>query len=396
MIPEVLGYAFPNDIHIPWTLMVVLYPFLTGLVAGAFICSSFYHVFDRKELAPIARLSLVVSLCFLVTAPLPLLIHLGHPERALNIVITPNFKSAMAGFGVVFSFYFVLVLLEIFFVFRRDVILLARRSRGLARWILKTLVLYTYDVSDEALAADARIVRILSGLGIPAACLLHGYVGFIFGALKSNPWWSSPLMPIIFLFSAVVSGIALLIVLYQIAMKWRRTPIDQGCVLSMARWLWLFMIVTVSLEMLEVITLAYERSEEWEVIGYLLGHQLSVSFISIQLIAGSLIPFILLMVVTLMSGHMRSRLRNTLTFAASALLLVQVFAMRWNVVIGGQMFSKSLRGFRLDYAPGFFEREGTAVAIAICLLPFAILLVVNKILPLWSQMTAGSGAGGGE
>jgi formate-dependent nitrite reductase membrane component NrfD len=195
-------------------------------------------------------------------------------------------------------------------------------------------------------------------------------------------------MPIIFLFSAVVSGIALLVVLYQIAMRFRGTPIDQECLTSMARWLWLFLIVTFSLEMLEVITLAYERSEEWEVIGYLLSHQLSFSFISVQVVAGSLIPLILLMVVVLMSGHMKAPLRNTLTFVASGLLLMQVFSMRWNVVIGGQMFSKSFRGFRLDYVPEFFEKEGTAMAIAICIVPFLLLLLADRLLPLWSRADA--------
>ncbi|MBW2260496.1 MAG: polysulfide reductase NrfD [Deltaproteobacteria bacterium] len=387
-MPDMTGYAFPNDIHIGWTLMVVLYPYLTGLVAGAFICSSLYHVFGRKELAPIARISLVVSACFLAVAPLPLLIHLGHPERAFNVLITPNFESAMAGFGIVFGLYLVLVMLEIYFVFRKDIILRARRSRGPLRWILAAVALFTYDISEEALAVDEKIVRVLAGVGIPAACLLHGYVGFIFGALKSNPWWSTPLMPIIFLFSAVVSGIALLIVLYQIAMRFRGTPIDQNCLRSMAGWLWLFLIVTFSLEMLEVITLAYERSEEWEVIGYLLSHQLSFSFISVQVVAGSLIPLILLMVVVLMSGHMKAPLLNMLTFVASGLLLMQVFSMRWNVVIGGQMFSKSLRGFRLDYVPEFFEKEGTAVAIVICIVPFLLLLVADRLLPLWSQADA--------
>ena len=68
MIPEVMGYAFPNDIHITWSLMIVTYPYVTGLVAGAFIVSSLYHVFNRKELWPIGRFSLVASLAFMLVA----------------------------------------------------------------------------------------------------------------------------------------------------------------------------------------------------------------------------------------------------------------------------------------------------------------------------------------
>ncbi|MEK7732064.1 MAG: NrfD/PsrC family molybdoenzyme membrane anchor subunit, partial [Planctomycetota bacterium] len=87
------GFLFPNDLHILWQLMIVMYPYVTGLVAGAFILASLYHVFHRNELRPIARLSLVASLGFLLAAPATLLLHLGHPERSFNIMVTPNPSS---------------------------------------------------------------------------------------------------------------------------------------------------------------------------------------------------------------------------------------------------------------------------------------------------------------
>ena len=360
--------------------MIVMYPYITGFVAGAFVVSSLYHVFHIRQLAPLARFALLTSFAFLCVATLPLLNHLGHPERAMNIMITPHFSSAMAGFGIIFNFYFILVLLELWLIYRRDIIEMAKESQGFKRWLYKVLSLGVYDTSPEALEKDHKIVMFLAAIGIPAACFLHGYVGFLFGALKANPWWSTPLMPVIFLFSAMVSGIALLIVLYQIAMKISGGHIDQPCISKMGQLLWLFMIITVSLELLEIITLAYEQSEEWEIIHPLLTHQLSFSFISIQMILGSLIPFILLMGMVLLNRYLHEKVRNTIAFVASFLLILQVFAMRWNVVIGGQIFSKSLRGFR-DYHPLFLEKEGILPAILIFILPFAILFVLNRILP---------------
>ena len=99
---ELGGFLFPNDLHILWGLMIVMYPYITGLVAGSFLVSSFYHVFGRDEFRPLSRLSLATSLCFLTVATLPLLNHLGHPERAINIIVTPNISSAMAGFGFLY------------------------------------------------------------------------------------------------------------------------------------------------------------------------------------------------------------------------------------------------------------------------------------------------------
>ncbi len=382
-MPEITGYSFPNDIYIIWSLMIVMYPYVTGLVAGAFIVSSLYHVFHRQELRPIGRLSLVASLAFLLFAALPLLIHIGHPERALNIVFTPNFSSAMAAFGLIYAAYLVLVLFEIWLVYRQDIILSARRSRGLKRWFYAFLALGVYDISEDSLRIDRRIVIVLASIGIPLASLLHGYVGFMFGSVKANPWWSTPLMPVIFLFSAVVSGIAVLVILYQVAMKFIGGRIDGDCVQSLCRWLWLFTIMTVTLELLEIVTLAYERAEEWTVIAPLLGNQLAFSFIGVQMVLGSLIPIILLGIVVLMRPYLSDQLRNTLSFVASLLLLIQVFAMRWNVVIGGQIFSKSLRGFRETYTPQLFEKEGVLTAILIFILPFAFMVVFNKILPLF-------------
>jgi len=392
MFPELTGFLFPNDIHIHWSMMIVMYPYITGLVAGAFIVSSLYHVFGAEELKPLGRFALATALCFLAVAGLPLLNHLGHPERGINIIVTPHFTSAMAGFGILYASYFIILLFEVWFVFRVDIIETAERSTGFKRGLFAALALGVYDTSPEARSLDRNIIRILAAIGIPMACLLHGYVGFLFGAVKANPWWSTPLMPVIFLFSAMVSGIALLVILYQVAMKLKGVPIDRLAIAALARWLWLFLIMSLTLELLEIMMLAYERAEEWEVIGHLLTHQLSFSFISLQMVGGGLIPLILLGIVVLMGQYMDDRIRNTLTMVSSLLLLLQVLAMRWNVVIGGQMFSKSMSGFRETYVPGFFEKEGVLAAVAILFIPFILLAVFERVLPTFRHLEREKGS----
>src|SRR3989304_1484267 len=120
------GFVYPNEGIIEWDLLITIYPFITGLVAGAFVVSSLYHVFGISKLKPVARFSLVTALAFLIAAPLPLVIHLGRPERALEMFLTPNLSSAMSGFGYIWFFYLLLVLAEIWFVFRQDIIRYAR------------------------------------------------------------------------------------------------------------------------------------------------------------------------------------------------------------------------------------------------------------------------------
>src|SRR3972149_9246921 len=119
------GYVFPNEVEIQWSLLIVLYPFIPGLVAGAFVVSSLYHVFKIQSLKPVASFSLLMALSFMLVAPLPLLGHLGRPERGILIFLTPNFTSAMAGFGYIWVFYHIVTLSENSLVFRPVIVFYA-------------------------------------------------------------------------------------------------------------------------------------------------------------------------------------------------------------------------------------------------------------------------------
>jgi Ni/Fe-hydrogenase subunit HybB-like protein len=374
-----MNYVFPNELHVTWTVMIVLYPYITGLVAGAFIVSSLYHVFGRTELKPIARFSLASAFVFLLFATLPLLIHLGRPERAFNIMITPHFTSAMAGFGYIYSTYLILVALEIWFVMRSDFIARAT-ERGPMAWLCRAIILFNTRDTAATRAADRRIVRFLAGLGIPLAITLHGYVGFLFGSIKANPWWATPLMFIIFIFSAIVSGISVLIFLYFVVSWINGWKIDGACVQSLSRYLWGFMMVAVALELMELLSLAYEQTEATDVLGHLIRTKLFVSYVLLQFLACSLIPFVMLGVTALFK--LRERTAHLLIWLSSCLLLLQVLLMRWNVVIGGQLVSKSMRGFT-SYFPGIWEKEGLITAAVIFTMPFGILYVFHRIVTLF-------------
>ena len=111
-------FVYPNE-YIYWTIQIVMYPFMTGLVAGAFVLSSLYHVFGVKQLKDIARFSLVFSFALLPTAMLPLMLHLQQPQRGIEVMLTPHFTSAIAAFGIVFTTYALIVASELWFVYRK-------------------------------------------------------------------------------------------------------------------------------------------------------------------------------------------------------------------------------------------------------------------------------------
>jgi predicted membrane protein len=67
---------------------------------------------------------------------------------------------------------------------------------------------------------------------------------------------------------------------------------------------------------------------------------------------------------------------------------IGIFSMRWNVVIGGQIFSKSLLGYT-TYKMAMATKEGLLAAIILSLLPFVILFVLLKLLPPWPDKEPG-------
>jgi Ni/Fe-hydrogenase subunit HybB-like protein len=380
------SYVFPNERpELQWSVLIVLYPYITGLVAGAFILASLVRVFNAHAVSPTYRLALLTALAFLICAPLPLMAHLGHPERGYEIMMTPHVTSAMAMFGFVYAWYLMVVLLlEIWFDYRAEIVAWAAESHGLKRFFYNVLTLGVKDVSEKAVAFDHKAGRFLTIVGIPSAVLLHGYVGFIFGSIKGNPWWSSVLMPIIFLLSAIVSGIALVLMLYIFTTWFRKKQIDVKCVHAIGRYLMFALIFDLTLEMLDMVHRFYEAGESLEILKLLSSGYLYQTIFGVQFFLGGIVPLVGLALLQASKVTPRANINSHL--GAALLVLFGVLTMRWNVVIGGQLFSKSLLGlttYRLELIGG----EGVLVALVIFALPFAILYGLVKLLPPWPEST---------
>jgi Ni/Fe-hydrogenase subunit HybB-like protein len=377
------NFTYPNETQLQWSLLIVLYPYITGLVAGAFILASLERVFRVEAVKPTYRLALLTALAFLLVAPLPLQLHLGHPERSLEMYLTPHTSSAMAMFGFVYLWYLMVVLvLEIWLDYRRDIVLLSRSSKGLLRVIYKVMTLGSDNISERSLHIDERVGYIITLIGIPSAFLLHGYVGFIFGSIKANPWWSSPLMPVVFIFSAMVSGIAAVMLLYMALTKMRHRVISIECVDAIAKYLFYIFIIDFSLEMLDLIHRIYEADESFRSLDFMVHTSLWIPHVIIQILLGTLVPIGILGATQVLP--LAEAVRKRMYAIAGCLTLVGIFAMRWNVVIGGQLFSKSLLGYT-TYKLELGSRDGLATAIVLTIMPLGILYVLAKLLPPWPQ-----------
>jgi len=135
------------------------------------------------------------------------------------------------------------------------------------------LTLGVTDVSEQSVRLDMKMEWILSIVGIPSAFLLHGYGGFIFGSIKANPWWGNVLMPIMFILSAIVSGIALCVFNYIVLTWIRRKTVDMRCLDTMAMFLFYALVVDAVVEGLDVVQKLYSGYGENSGGGMRAGHQ---------------------------------------------------------------------------------------------------------------------------
>lgn len=398
-------FVYPNE-YIYWSIQIVMYPFMTGLVAGAFVLSSLYHLFGIKELKGIARFALVFSFALLFVAPMPIVLHLQHPFRGVNVFFTPHFTSAIAAFGLVFFSYGAIVASELWFLYRKHFVetalmLKKKTDRGFSdriKYLLfSALTLGAYDITEESIRKDERAIKILSGVGIPVACFLHGYAGFIFGSVKANALWMTPLMPVIFIMSAIVSGIALCLLTYVVIMEIRkkrarsqRKPwmsaeevkgVEISTVRMTSRYLLLFMIFAITLELLDLVFRGYTAVKHWDILRSVIYGKDFTNIFVLQYTLGNLIPFILFLIPGL-------TIRRAII--GLFLVLMGVFMMRWNVVIGGQAFSLTLSGY-MDYVlpiiPHDWEtfKEGLGGALSILIMPFILFWIFSRIFPVFNH-----------
>jgi predicted membrane protein len=294
-------------------------------------------------------------------------------------MMTPHFSSPMAMFGFVYAWYLMAVLLlELWFDYRQDFVEWSQKESGFRGILYRAFTLGVTDESEKSVQLDTKLGRILSIVGIPSAFLLHGYVGFIFGSIKANPWWGNVLMPIIFILSAVVSGIALCVFNYMVLTWIRRHTVDMRCIDTMGMFLFYALVVDAAVEALDWIHRIYSAEEGFQVMQYMARERLFYTLSIGQVLIGTLTPLLLLGVLQLFRRKVPELVRRRMYFASAAMILVGVFAMRWNVVIGGQLFSKSLRGV-MAYKLEFAGVEGWFMGLIILSLPFIILTVLVKL-----------------
>ncbi len=358
-----------------WGLPIVIYPFLSGLMAGAFVIDSLSHLFGLKKFDPIAKLAATSSFAMVLLAAFAPLVDALQPSRAIwELYARDHFPySPLSVFIIIWTLYVILMLFEMYFDFRIDNIERVKKG-GIRGAIAKFLTFGSFDTSEESRKRDKKALFIISAIGVPLAFAFHGYIGFVFGAIKARALWTSSVMMLMFITSAIVSGAALVIIFYVIGFTFysKKNKVDPDTLNSLG----IFTIYTILFDLLMDIVdrlyavRAYTNGDVyhgWQLV-YHWGGALAVNYHIYQILLGLIVPLILLL-------FKKVRQSKFMMLIIALLIEFGVYEMRYDTVIGGQLLPKITQNTIIFHAPwlGF---DGILTAIGLLSFGMVIFFVL--------------------
>ncbi len=356
--------------YVAWGLYIVNFVFLIGVSAGGIIVAGLVNLFNLERYRSLARIAEILAFFCLALAGLSILMSMGRPDRAWELFVYSQYGSPlMWDVFVVFS-YMLLSLVLLYFASRADLVRTAR-SRPRMAWFYRIVTLGRMDLTPQSLKRDRFWLRLLSAIAIPYAVVLHSVTAWILGLVKARPAWFSTLLAPLFVVSALVSGLALVLVVAILAKWLLKARISHEAIQGLARIL-LFTIPLLGYFLFaELITVTFGGvPDEAVFFEDMISGQYAWVF-WFDLLGGLLLPMVLLGVPAL-------RRREGVVLTASALVVLGVYAERFNLVVVPQ-FHKLLPHVHGSYAPTWVEIWLTAgVAAAFTL----AVLVLSRIVPL--------------
>jgi tetrathionate reductase subunit C len=293
------GTQLLYDIHNGETFgtLIAIYFYLTGLSAGSFIISTLSYGFGFERFKPLGKIGIVLATLLLVAAPMFLLAHCGQKMRVWHLFVYVRFTSPITWGSFLLTLYPINCIIYGFFMFR----------------------------------GKRRLTRIFGLVGIPLALMVHGYTGFILAFGKARPLWNSSIMPLLFLVSAMVSGIAMMIIVSVVRDRFftKERVINTEILVALARMLGWCLVFDLFLTATEVVVHGISHLGAQESTALLLVGPFAGLFLVLENLLGKIIP----MAVMLSPGARRV---IPILILASILVMAGIYTMRYNVVVGGE------------------------------------------------------------
>ncbi len=287
---------------IPIGYLIAIYFYITGLHMGFYTTSVVATLLDKQEWKPIGKIGAVGALVVLAVAPIFLLVDLTQIPRFWHLFPYINLRSPITWGTFFLTAYPPIGLIYTWYVFRKNY----------------------------------RAAKIWGLCGFPVAVSVHGYTGFILALGAGRAIWNTSLNPILFLVSAMVSGLALIVIIINVRFYYfarEEEPVqraaDMKIIHTLVRMMYLFLIVELFLMGCDLAVLANSKAEEYMTFQLLTQGNWSPLFLGVELTMGGIIPIILLSIKKI-------RLHPIGQCAACLFILCGILAMRIIIVVGGQ------------------------------------------------------------
>lgn len=282
--------------EMPLGILISLYFYLTGLSAGSFIISTFAYGFGMVKFKPLGKIGVVMATLLLLIAPMTLLVDLEQPLRFWHLILYLRITSPITWGTFLLTLYPMNCIVYGYFMFK----------------------------------GDMKKTKIFGLIGIPLALMVHGYTGFILALGKARVLWNTAIMPPIFLVSAMVSGLAMMILVVIIKDYFiqRKKENDPTLLYDLGKFLVVSIVLDLILIGTDLTVLLTSHTEAYMAALMLLKGGFSHLFLGVEVLLGAVIPLILLL--SPFTKHWIPGL-----VIASILVMIGIFAMRYIMVVGG-------------------------------------------------------------
>ena len=383
MNPLAINGSYGTLENVYWGLPIVIYPFLSGLMAGAFVVGALYHLFHMEKLKPISKLALIASFAMLLLAAMAPLADALQPQRAMwELYFRDHFPySPLAMFIIIWTAFVIVNIFEMYFLFREDNVKKAKADSGIRGKVARLISFGSSDLSEKTKKRDHKALWVISIIGIVLSLLFHGYVGFLFGAIKARALWSDPDIPPMFITSAVVSGIAFVGLLYTIGFTFfsDKNKVESDTLEVLNKALVFAIFADLFFDLIEWLysVRGYNSKgvyDGWHAVySYAANGPLWFNYHVTQIGLGLIIPAFLFLVFR--------KIRRSLIWTAilDFIVTVGVWEMRYDTVIGGQLPVKIGQGLAVLHIP-FWGFDGYISGIGMFAMGIVILFVFGYFL----------------
>ncbi len=282
--------------ELPLGLLIANYFYLTGLSAGSFILSTLAYGFGIEKYKPVGKVGVVLATVLLILAPVNLFLDLEQPFRFWHLFLYLRITSPITWGSFLLTLYPLNCMIYGYFMFK----------------------------------GDAKKTKFFGLIGIPLALLVHGYTGFILALGKARVLWNTAIMPPIFLISAMVSGIALMILVLVIKGYFfsDERKVDTALCFDLGKMLAWAIVADLAFIATDILVLLTSHTEAYLAAVMLLKGSMSHLFIGVEVILGSIIPLFFLFFPP-------TKNRISFIVLSSILVMIGIFTMRYVMVVGG-------------------------------------------------------------